>query len=117
MQDWHTDNIIVKILDNCEDENLRGKEGVIRSVVGSNLCNVYVQELEKVVSVASIALAPVAPVKDDKIKVISGEDRENIGTLISIDGYDGIVRMEQDKQLKILNLRLLGKLDPKASEQ
>ena len=44
------------------------------------------------------------------MKVILGEDRESTGELISIDDKDGIVRMDQDKQLKILQLRFLGKI-------
>lgn len=46
-----------------------------------------------------------------QVKVILGEDREATGVLLSIDGEDGIVRMELDEQLKILNLRFLGKLE------
>lgn len=45
-----------------------------------------------------------------QVKVILGEDREATGILLSIDGEDGIVRMDLDEQLKILNLRFLGKL-------
>lgn len=45
-----------------------------------------------------------------QVKVILGEDREATGVLLSIDGEDGIVRMDPDEQLKILNLRFLGKL-------
>lgn len=48
---------------------------------------------------------------DSQVKVILGEDREATGVLLSIDGEDGIVRMELDEQLKILNLRFLGKLE------
>ena len=43
-----------------------------------------------------------------QVKVILGEDREATGELISIDDKDGIVRMDADKQLKILQLRYLG---------
>lgn len=39
--------------------------------------------------------------------MILGEDREATGVLLSIDGEDGIVRMDLDEQLKILNLRFL----------
>ncbi|KAF0030942.1 hypothetical protein F2P81_017673 [Scophthalmus maximus] len=46
-----------------------------------------------------------------QVKVILGEDREATGILLSIDGDDGIVRMELDDQLKILNLRFLGRLE------
>lgn len=45
------------------------------------------------------------------MKVILGEDREATGVLLSIDGEDGIIRMDlEDQQIKILNLRFLGKL-------
>ena len=47
---------------------------------------------------------------DLQVKVILGEDRESTGELISIDDKDGIVRMDLDKQLKILQLRFLGKI-------
>lgn len=56
---------------------------------------------------------PVRPLRSpfsSQVKVILGEDREATGILLSIDGEDGIVRMDLDEQLKILNLRFLGKL-------
>lgn len=53
-----------------------------------------------------VVLSPPPP----QVKVILGEDREATGVLLSIDGEDGIVRMDLDEQLKILNLRFLGKL-------
>lgn len=95
----------------------------------------FMQESEKVVSISSDHLEPVTPTKNNKVttfdcfhtritwrvsltlspsfqvKVILGEDREATGILLSIDGDDGIVRMELDDQLKILNLRFLGRLE------
>lgn len=50
------------------------------------------------------------PPPPPQVKVILGEDREATGILLSIDGEDGIVRMDLEEQLKILNLRFLGKL-------
>lgn len=55
------------------------------------------------------ALIP-PPAPPPQVKVILGEDREATGILLSIDGEDGIVRMDLEEQLKILNLRFLGKL-------
>lgn len=97
------------------------------------MCSVFMQETEKVVSISSDHLEPVTPTKNNKVtlddwkndpggangltrfllqvKVIMGEDREATGILLSIDGDDGIVRMELDDQLKILNLRFLGRLE------
>merc|ERR1711981_573113 len=111
MGDWYTTEIMVKIHTTFDNESLWHKEGVIRDVQG-HLCSVYVPSERKVVSIQGNHLRQLAPIKGDKVKVIQGEDRESIGKLISIDGYDGIVRMEQDKQLKILQLRFLGKVAP-----
>lgn len=57
-----------------------------------------------------IPLSPTGLLLSPQVKVILGEDREATGILLSIDGEDGIVRMDLDEQLKILNLRFLGKL-------
>lgn len=48
------------------------------------------------------------PLLRPQVKVILGEHREATGTLLSIDGDDGIVRKVLDNQLMILNLRFLG---------
>ncbi|XP_027766138.1 transcription elongation factor SPT5, partial [Empidonax traillii] len=107
--DWVTTDIQVKVRDSYLDSQAVGQTGVIRSVTGG-LCSVYLKDSEKVVSVSSEHLEPVTPTKSNKVKVILGEDREATGILLSIDGEDGIVRMDLEEQLKILNLRFLGKL-------
>lgn len=106
--DWVTTDILVRVKDSFMD--LMGQMGVIRSITGG-MCSVFMQESEKVVSISSDHLEPVTPTKNNKVKVILGEDREATGILLSIDGDDGIVRMELDDQLKILNLRFLGRLE------
>ncbi|KFO71672.1 Transcription elongation factor SPT5 [Cuculus canorus] len=107
--DWVTTDIQVKVRDTYLDSQAVGQTGVIRSVTGG-LCSVYLTDSEKVVSVASEHLEPLTPAKSNKLEVILGEDREATGILLSIDGEDGIVRMDLEEQLKILNLRFLGKL-------
>ncbi|KAF3848188.1 hypothetical protein F7725_021216 [Dissostichus mawsoni] len=87
-----------------------GSDWVTPDILGG-MCSVFMQESEKVVSISSDHLEPVTPTKNNKVKVILGEDREATGILLSIDGDDGIVRMELDDQLKILNLRFLGRLE------
>ena len=42
--------------------------------------------------------------------MIMGDDRERVGTLINIDDPDGIIKMDQTEQLKILPLKYLAKL-------
>ncbi|XP_015676506.1 transcription elongation factor SPT5, partial [Protobothrops mucrosquamatus] len=107
--DWVTTDIEVKVHDTYLDSHVVGKTGVIRSVNGG-MCSVYVKKCEKVVSISSEHLEPVTPAKNDKVKVLLGEDREATGMLLSIDEGDGIVRMNPEEQLRILNLRFLGKL-------
>ncbi|MBN3309999.1 SPT5H factor, partial [Amia calva] len=108
--DWVTTDILVRVRDTFLDSQVVNQTGVIRSVTGG-MCSVFLQDTEKVVSISSEHLEPVTPTKNNKVKVILGEDREATGVLLSIDGEDGIVRMELDEQLKILNLRFLGKLE------
>jgi len=105
--DWHTADIYVNVTHNVDDPSMAGKKGVIRNITGG-LCNVYLPEEKRTVTIPSVHLEPSLPVKQDKVKVILGEDREATGELISIDDKDGIVRMDADKQLKILQLRYLG---------
>jgi len=105
--DWHTADIYVNVKANVDDQSMAGKTGVIRNITGG-LCNVYLPEEKRTVTIPSVHLEPRLPVKTDKVKVILGEDREATGELISIDDKDGIVRMDADKQLKILQLRYLG---------
>lgn len=62
-------------------------------------------------ALAALGVSSVVCGASLQVKVILGEDREATGILLSIDGDDGIVRMELDDQLKILNLRFLGKLE------
>nr|XP_006824005.1 PREDICTED: transcription elongation factor SPT5 isoform X2 [Saccoglossus kowalevskii] len=110
--EWQTIHIEVKVKATHEDSALIYKIGVIRGISGG-MCSVFIPDEGRVVNVHSDHLEPVMPSKQDKVKVILGEDRESTGTLINIDGQDGIVKMDQavgsDVQLKILHLGHLGK--------
>ncbi|XP_077978109.1 transcription elongation factor SPT5-like [Glandiceps talaboti] len=110
--EWQTVDIEVKIKETHDDPVLIFKTGVIRGISGA-MCSVFIQDEDRVVTMHCDHLEPVMPSKQDKVKVILGEDRESTGILINIDGQDGIVKMDQggtDVQLKILQLRHLGKL-------
>ncbi|XP_068702308.1 transcription elongation factor SPT5-like [Montipora capricornis] len=107
--DWVTTDIEVRINENHEDPQLMDKKGVVRSVAG-NTCTVYLYDEKRDVSVSINNVDPGEPVKQDKVKVIMGDDRERVGTLINIDDPDGIIKMDQTEQLKILPLKFLAKL-------
>ncbi|KAL0645768.1 hypothetical protein Bca4012_044059 [Brassica carinata] len=51
----------------------------------------------------------VPPRKNDRVKIVGGQFRGSIGTLIGIDGSDGIVKIEENLDVKILDLAILAK--------
>ena len=52
----------------------------------------------------------VPPRKSDKIKIMGGSLRGFTGKLIGVDGTDGIVRIDDSLDVKILDLVILAKL-------
>lgn len=50
------------------------------------------------------------PRKSDKIKIMGGSLRGVTGKLIGVDGTDGIVRIDDSLDVKILDLVILAKL-------
>lgn len=52
----------------------------------------------------------VVPKKSDKIKIMSGAQRGATGKLIGIDGTDGIVKVDDTFDVKILDMVILAKL-------
>ncbi|KAJ7380312.1 Transcription elongation factor SPT5 [Desmophyllum pertusum] len=113
--DWVTTDIEVRINENHEDPQLMDKKGVVRTVSG-NTCTVYLYDEKRDVSVSINNVDPGEPVKLDKVKVIIGDDRERVGTLINIDDPDGIIKMDQTDQLKILPSNTSPNLVPQTFE-
>ena len=64
--DWVSAEILVKISMHYSDSDLADKVGKITSVSG-HVCNVYVEELERVASITSEHLEPIIPEKGDKV--------------------------------------------------
>ncbi|WAR02974.1 SPT5H-like protein, partial [Mya arenaria] len=108
--DWHTTDIEVRIRETHDDANLIHQTGVIRSIT-SGMCSVFLPSEDKVVSIPCEHLEPVQPEKSDKTKVIMGEEREATGTLLSIDGGEGVIKLDGgDKNIKMLPIRYLCKM-------
>jgi len=63
-----------------------------------------------VVTVLQGELEAVRPKKSDKIKITSGGQRGLTGKLIGIDGNDGIVKLDDTYEVKILEMSSLAKL-------
>lgn len=58
------------------------------------------------VNLVADQLEPVVPSRGDRVKVIFGDDREAVGTLLSIDNQEGVVQLTNG-QVKMLQLRYL----------
>ncbi|KXS19453.1 hypothetical protein M427DRAFT_450983 [Gonapodya prolifera JEL478] len=91
-----------------------GLRGVTRRVdTSARVCGVVLLEGPRVNEIEvfpNSSLELVVPVKKDEVKVLSGQDKGNIGSLIGIDGKDGLVRMKGRVQIVMIALSDLGKL-------
>lgn len=52
----------------------------------------------------------VLPRKTDKVKIVSGENRGMTGKLMGIDGADGIVKLDESLDIRILDMSSLSKI-------
>jgi len=105
----HADEIEVDITGGTH----AGQIGVIIAAVdpGSSTARVNVEGEEIQVAVHEVQRR--VPEKKDLIKVVSGQQTAQLGEtgmLIGIDGEDGIVKMDANSDIKILELENLGKL-------
>lgn len=105
--DWHTTDIEVRIKDS--HSGLGGHTGVIRGISGP-MCSVYLPKEDRVVNIVCDNLEPIVPQRGDTFKVIMGEEREAVGQLISIDHQDGVVKLNHDDEVTMMNLRYLCKM-------
>lgn len=73
------------------------------------MCAVFLPAEDRVVNLNCEQLEPVLPTHGDRVKVVIGEDRESVGTLLSIDNQEGVVKLTGG-ELKMLHLRFLCKM-------
>lgn len=108
-----TTDIEVKIADDFEDSKFAGKKGVIRAMADDSV-TVIVFDGKESTNLPASSVEVVTPAKKDRIKFISGDDKDDTGVLINIDGPDGIIKMDQqaEQSLKILQLHYLAKYIP-----
>jgi len=74
------------------------------------MCTVYLPTENRAVSIVCGQLEFVVPSRGDRVKVILGEDREAVGTLLSIDNQEGVVKLTTD-EIKFYQFRFLGKME------
>lgn len=63
---WTTTDILVKISSHFSDSKLADKVGYIKNISG-HVCNVFLQDENRVASVTGDQLEPIIPDKGDKV--------------------------------------------------
>ncbi len=70
--------------------------------------------MDKTINISLDYLEPCIPVKGDKVMIIHGEDKGSTGLLLSIDGPDGVIKLENRPEsrdeITMTNIRHLCKL-------
>ncbi|XP_057795574.1 LOW QUALITY PROTEIN: putative transcription elongation factor SPT5 homolog 1 [Salvia miltiorrhiza] len=105
---WFLPDILVNVRRPGEDTT----PGVIREVLpdGSSKIALGSSGNGDVVTALPNEIDVVPPRKADKIKIMGGVHRGATGKLIGIDGTDGIVKVDDTLDVKILDMVLLAKL-------
>ncbi|XP_015934424.2 putative transcription elongation factor SPT5 homolog 1 [Arachis duranensis] len=86
--------------------------GVIREVLPDGSCKVALGSSGNGETITALPneMEAVVPRKSDKIKIMGGALRGSTGKLIGVDGTDGIVKVDDTLEVKILDLVILAKL-------
>ncbi|KAE9608921.1 hypothetical protein Lal_00020321 [Lupinus albus] len=88
--------------------------GVIRELLSDGSCRVALGSSGDGNTITALPseMEAVVPRKSDKIKIMGGALRGATGKLIGVDGTDGIVKVDDTLDVKILDLVILAKLAP-----
>lgn len=103
---WFLPDILVNVRRSGEDPVI----GVVRDVLQDGSCKVSLGQSRDTVTIHPSDMEIVTPRKSDKIKIMSGAQRGSTGKLIGVDGTDGIVKVDDTLDVKILDMVILAKL-------
>lgn len=126
------DDIIVKMDEEVDDKELpilwddlvvslpSGELAAVSMMGASGMCEVVtlvegeadegLKEGEETKSFNKKDLTPVQPKKHDFIRVLNGAFKGSTGSMIGIDGTDGIVKLDGTCDIKVMEIGLLGKV-------
>ncbi|XP_052202471.1 putative transcription elongation factor SPT5 homolog 1 [Diospyros lotus] len=105
---WAVPDILVNVRRPGEDSVV----GVVREVLPDGSCRVALGSGGNGDTVTAFPneIDLVVPRKSDKIKIVGGAQRGATGKLIGVDGSDGIVKVDDTLDVKILDMNILAKL-------
>ncbi|KAI8894347.1 hypothetical protein BC833DRAFT_605194 [Globomyces pollinis-pini] len=111
-KNWITSNIQVVVISSSKGNFAGGKydnqTGSCTSV-SDNKATISFSNGDNAV-IPQDFLKPIAPQKKEQFKVIKGEGRGKVGHLLSIDGQEGVVRIDGNEDILMMNLDCLAKL-------
>ncbi|OWM85073.1 hypothetical protein CDL15_Pgr027860 [Punica granatum] len=105
---WYMPDILVNVV-RPGDESATG---VIRDVLPDGTCRVALGPTGngEMITVLPSEIEMVVPGKSDKVRIMGGSLRGQNGKLMGVDANDCIVRLEENLDIKILDLGILAKL-------
>ncbi|KAG6521396.1 hypothetical protein ZIOFF_018513 [Zingiber officinale] len=105
---WLMPDILVNVVKAGGDFHV----GVVKDVLMDGSCKVAVGSAGngETMTVTPSDVEVIRPKKSDRIKIMNGVMRGATGKLIGVDGSDGIVKLDDTYEVKILDLVLLAKL-------
>ncbi|XP_057490454.1 putative transcription elongation factor SPT5 homolog 1 isoform X2 [Actinidia eriantha] len=105
---WVLPDILVNVRRSGEGTAI----GVVREVLPDGSCSINLGSSGNGETVTALPdeIEIVVPRKSDKIKIMGGPQRGQTGRLIGIDGSDGIVKVDEYFDVKILDMNILAKL-------
>ncbi|KAK6114992.1 hypothetical protein DH2020_007261 [Rehmannia glutinosa] len=105
---WLLPDILVSVRRSGEESST----GVIKEVLPDGSCKIALGSSGNGETVTALQseIEIVAPRKAEKIKIMGGAHRGATGKLIGIDGTDGIVKVDDTLDVKILDMVILAKL-------
>ncbi|KAH8510638.1 hypothetical protein H0E87_008252 [Populus deltoides] len=105
---WFIPDILVNVHRTTDEPPV----GVIREVLQDGSCKIALGANGNGETITALPseIEIVVPRKSDKIKILGGAHRGVTGKLIGVDGTDGIVKLEDTLDVKILDMVILAKL-------
>uniref|UniRef100_A0A914I9G4 Transcription elongation factor SPT5 n=1 Tax=Globodera rostochiensis TaxID=31243 RepID=A0A914I9G4_GLORO len=100
---WCMVDLCVNVLATCGKDQLLGLEGSIRSIRDGECC-LYFEELDEDFTIEFEHLVPIKPAGGDQAKVIYGRERGASGSMITVDGEEGVFQGASGTRLYSMSL-------------
>ncbi|KAH9614186.1 hypothetical protein KSS87_017895 [Heliosperma pusillum] len=105
---WLLPDILVNVHKSGDDSMV----GVVQEVLPDGSCRVALGKNgdDEIVTALPNEIEVIPPRKGDKIKIMGGAQRGATGKLIGIDSSDGIVKVDESLDVKILDMGILARV-------